>query len=285
MMRLLAKPLLEVKQLELKQKTAQLIQKLGRAPHLAVVLVGEDPASQVYVSKKGLAAESVGFTHETILFPHHTNVNDVRAKVEELNRNPEVDGILIQRPLPPQFNEADAVLWVDPKKDVDCLHPENVGLLVNGNPRFTPCTPGGIMELLQFYKIEVSGKIACVIGRSSIVGKPLAALLLSKNASVIQIHRTTQDPISLCKQADLVFAAAGSRALVNQDWIKPGATVIDVGIHRDSSGKLHGDVDFDSVSAIASAMTPVPGGVGPMTIQILLENTYTSALAKSAKFS
>ena len=282
MIRLISKPVIAKKSAELALKTKELKSRVGRAPHLSVILIGNDPASQVYVSKKGQAAEAVGFTHETILFPENATRDDVMRKLKELNDSKIVDGILIQRPLPPQFNEKEAVFWANPEKDVDCLHPENVGLLVNGNPRFLPCTPAGVLQLLSFYEIDVSGKVACVIGRSAIVGKPLAALLLAKNASVIQLHRGTKNPESLCKLADLVFVAAGSKKLVNQNWIKPGAVVVDVGIHRGNDGKLCGDVDFESVETLASAITPVPGGVGPMTIQVLLENTYAALLNASS---
>jgi methylenetetrahydrofolate dehydrogenase (NADP+)/methenyltetrahydrofolate cyclohydrolase len=281
MKKLFAKPLLELKRAELLQKSTQLKAKKGRAPHLAVVLVGEDPASQVYVSKKGEAAEAVGFTHETILFPVDASIETVKNKVQALNRDPKVDGILIQRPLPKQFHERDAVLWVSPEKDVDCLHPENIGLLVSGHARFAPCTPGGIMQLLAHYGISVEKKTVCVIGRSAIVGKPLASLLLAQNASVIQIHRSTPNPQELCRLADVVFAAAGQRALVTREWLKEGAVLVDVGIHRGADGKLSGDVDVASVEGIASAITPVPGGVGPMTIQVLLENTFASAAKES----
>jgi methylenetetrahydrofolate dehydrogenase (NADP+)/methenyltetrahydrofolate cyclohydrolase len=166
---------------------------------------------------------------------------------------------------------------VNPEKDVDCLHPENIGLLVTGNPRFIPCTPGGILLLLDHYRIPLEGRTVAVIGRSAIVGKPLAALLLSRNASVIQVHRKTSNPATLCSLADLLFVAAGSRGLVEKSWIKPGAVVVDVGIHRNSDGKIVGDVDTASVDGIPGAMTPVPGGVGPMTIQVLMENTYAAA--------
>ena len=277
MKQLLAKPVIEKRRAELLEKTMLLKSRLGRAPHLSVVLIGNDPASEVYVGKKGQAAEAVGFTHETILFPKDVDPSLVQNKLTELNQNPAVDGILVQRPLPPQFKEEQMTLWVSPEKDVDCLHPENIGLLVNGNPRFFPCTPKGILILLDYYEIPVEKKIACVIGRSSIVGKPLAAILLSKNATIIQVHRSTPNPSALCKLADLVFVAAGSRSLVDQTWIKPGAVIIDVGIHRDPSGKLVGDVDLNSLGNVASAITPVPGGVGPMTIQVLLENTFASA--------
>lgn len=274
-----AKPVIEARQIELKQKTVEL-KNAGVTPHLSVVLIGDDPASQVYVSKKGKACEETGFTHETILFPKDVNPKLVYAKINELNQDKKVHGILIQRPVPKQFDEREVTRWVSPEKDVDCLHPENIGLLVNGNARFYPCTPRGIMVLLAYYQIPVSKKIACIIGRSSIVGKPLASLLLAENASIIQIHRATENPEDLCKLADLVFVAAGSKGLVKKAWIKPGATVIDVGIHRDQNGKLSGDVDVDSLGDLPSAITPVPGGVGPMTIQILLENTFASALQK-----
>ena len=219
----------------------------------------------------------MGFTHETILFKKDASVAEVRQKLDELNQNPGVDGILIQRPLPPQFSEREAVFYVKPEKDVDCLHPENVGLLVSGNPRFLPCTPAGIMVLLKHYGLSVSGKIACVVGRSAIVGKPLAALLLGENATVIQVHTKTKNPAELCRQADFVFAAAGAKDLITKDWVKPGAVVVDVGIHRGSDNKLTGDVNVASLGNLPSALTPVPGGVGPMTIQLLLENTFTSA--------
>ena len=277
MIKLLAKPVIEKRRAELLAKTNALKQKLGRAPHLAVVLVGNDPASEVYVGKKGEAAEAVGFTHETIVFEKTTSPEVVRKKIEALNHDGTVDGILVQRPLPSHFSEKEAIFWVAPKKDVDCLHPENIGLLVSGDPRFLACTPGGILVLLDHYGISVEKKIACVIGRSAIVGKPLAALLLARNASVIQIHRSTPNPEALCSQADLVFVAAAVKGLLKKEWIKKGAVVIDVGVHRNENNKLSGDVDVESVGDLPSALSPVPGGVGPMTIQTLLENTYHSA--------
>jgi methylenetetrahydrofolate dehydrogenase (NADP+)/methenyltetrahydrofolate cyclohydrolase len=282
MKKLLAKPVIEARRASLLKQVTALKSTLGRVPHLSVVLVGEDAASQIYVEKKGAAAESVGFTHESIFFPKDVSAEEVKNKVFELNQNRNVDGILIQRPLPSQFDEKQVVLWVSPEKDVDCLHPENIGLLVNGNPRFQPCTPAGILILLDYYGLSPQGSTSCVIGRSSIVGKPLASLLLSINASVIQVHRKTKNPAALCKLADFVFVAAGSRGLVNRDWIKSGAVVVDVGIHRDSEGKLLGDVDVESLGDSASALTPVPGGVGPMTIQVLLENTFLAAHRKQS---
>lgn len=274
---LAAKPVIEKRRHDLAEQVKAYQAKTGRVPHLSVILVGEDPASKVYVANKGAAAEKVGFTHETIIFPHDVSVETLQKKVAELNASSKVDGILIQRPLPKQFKEKDVSEWVSPAKDVDCLHPENVGLLVNGTPRFNPCTPGGVMNLLDFYGISVSGKIACVIGRSSIVGKPLVALLLSCNATIIQVHRSTVNPQALCKQADLVFVAAGAKQLLKRDWIKEGAVVVDIGIHKGEDGKLVGDADVNSLGNAPSAITPVPGGVGPMTIQTLLENTFASA--------
>ena len=277
MIQLAAKPVLEIRQAELLHKTNLMAKNGKRPPHLSVVLIGDDPASQIYVSRKGKMAESVGFTHESIFFPQNASVEEVKAKLQALNQDPKVDGILIQRPLPPQFDEKEAVFWVSPKKDVDCLHPENIGLLVGGNPRFLPCTPAGVLLLLDHYQISVAKKTVCVIGRSAIVGKPLASMLLARNASVIQIHRSTPNPQDLCKLADVVFVAAGAPKLVNREWIKKGAAVIDIGIHRDANRKVFGDVDSDSLQDWASAVTPVPGGVGPMTIQVLLENTFKAA--------
>lgn len=273
-----AQPLLEDRRALLKQKTEALIHTLGRPPRLAVILIGDDPASQIYVRNKAKAAQSVGFIGESFIFDRNTPPQKVFEFVQELNDNPDVDGILIQRPLPPSYSEKEVMFWVAPEKDVDCLHPENIGLLVSGNTRFAPCTPAGILMLLDHYHLPVDGKIACVIGRSNIVGKPLASMLLARNASIIQIHRSTRNPAELCKQADFLFVAAGAKHLVNRDWIKPGAIVIDVGIHRGENGKITGDVDTVSVEALVSGITPVPGGVGPMTIQMLLENTYTAAL-------
>lgn len=273
-----AKPVLESRSAILKEKTHALVQTLGRAPHLAVVLVGEDPASRVYVANKAKAAESVGFTGDTYNFETNTPPQKVFEFIQKLNEDPEVDGILIQRPLPKSFSESEVMYWVLPEKDVDCLHPENIGLLVTGSPRFYPCTPAGILVLLDHYGFSVDGKVACVIGRSNIVGKPLASMLLARNASIIQIHRSTVNPAALCKQADFVFAAAGSKHLIKKDWVKPGAIVVDVGIHRGEDGRLAGDVDPGSMEGIAAALTPVPGGVGPMTIQVLLENTFKAAV-------
>jgi methylenetetrahydrofolate dehydrogenase (NADP+)/methenyltetrahydrofolate cyclohydrolase len=280
MISLRAKPVLEVRRQALRDRVAARVASGHRAPKLCVILVGDHPASQIYVSRKEKMAGLVGFERETLRFPESTTPEEVRLRVAALNEDPSVDGILIQRPLPSGFDEKEVCLWVHPEKDVDCLHPENMGLLLTGNPRFLPCTPGGILLLLEHYGLDLAGRTACVIGRSLIVGKPLAALLLSRNASVIQIHRQTPDPAALCRLADFVFVAAGSRGLLKRDWIKPGAVVVDVGIHRLPDGRITGDVDTESLGDAPSALTPVPGGVGPMTIQVLLENTFTSSIRK-----
>ena len=280
MIDLRAKPVLEIRRKALKERVSARVASGQRPPRLCVILVGDHPASQIYVSRKEKMADWVGFERETLRFPETATPEEVRLRVSALNHDPSVDGVLIQRPLPPAFEEKEVCLWVDPGKDVDCLHPENMGLLLTGNPRFLPCTPGGILLLLDHYGFEVAGKTACVIGRSLIVGKPLAALLLSRNASVIQIHRQTPDPATLCKMADFVFVAAGSQGLLKRNWIKAGAVVVDVGIHRLPDGRITGDVDTESLGDTPSALTPVPGGVGPMTIQVLLENTFTSSIRK-----
>jgi methylenetetrahydrofolate dehydrogenase (NADP+)/methenyltetrahydrofolate cyclohydrolase len=281
MISLRAKPVLDLRRKKLKDQVSERISAGRRAPRLCVILIGEDPASQIYVNRKERAASAVGFRSETIHFPVGASPEEVRARVSTLNHDPSVDGILIQRPLPPSFSEQEVSLWVVPEKDVDCLHPENIGLLVTGNPRFLPCTPGGILLLLEHYGLSVQGKTACVIGRSQIVGKPLAALLLSRHATVIQVHRQTPDPAALCRMAEFVFVAAGSRGVVNRDWIRPGAVVVDVGIHRLPDGRIAGDLDAETLGGLPSALSPVPGGVGPMTIQVLLENTFTSSSLRS----
>lgn len=250
----------------------------GRAPKLAVVLVGQDPASVIYTNSKGKAATSVGMEHETIQFPADATPSQVQMALDDLNEDPSVHGILIQRPLPQTFLEEEVLRWVTPEKDVDGFHPENVGKLHLGLDTMIPCTPAGIMELLRYHKIDVSKKTACVIGRSSIVGKPIASLLMMSDATVIQCHSKTRDLKEMCRLADIVVAAAGKPRLIDASYIKPGAVVIDVGIHRDpETKKVFGDVEFDSVAKVASALTPVPGGVGPMTIALLLANTMKAA--------
>jgi methylenetetrahydrofolate dehydrogenase (NADP+) / methenyltetrahydrofolate cyclohydrolase len=274
---LLAKPVLEA----LKATTADRAKRFrsfsGRAPRLAVVLVGDDPASAIYTRRKGQAAIELGLEHESIVFPATATPSEVKSAIDRLNADPATDGILIQRPLPKTFNEEDVLYWVAPEKDVDAFHPVNTGRLVLGLPCFKPCTPAGIMVMLRHYGINPKGKIACVVGRSSIVGKPMAALLLQADATVLQAHSRTPDLRAITLQADILVVAAGKPKIVDSSHVRDGAVVIDVGINRTSDGKIVGDVDYEDVSRKASAITPVPGGVGPMTIAILLENTVLAA--------
>jgi len=251
--------------------------QFGRAPKLAVVLVGEDPASVIYTNRKGEMAIKLGMEHQTIRLPGSSTPEQVKSEITKLNLDQNVDGILIQRPLPKGFSESEVLYWVDPAKDVDAFHPENTGRLVLGLPTFLPCTPAGVMEILKHYQIEVAGKTACVIGRSSIVGKPMSALLLQANATVVMAHSQTRDLPALTRQADIVVAAIGKPEFITGDHLKTGAVVIDVGINRRGDGKVVGDVHFDSAAKKAAAITPVPGGVGPMTINVLMQNTIMAA--------
>ncbi len=277
MQRLAAKPVAEKIRQKVRGRAEVFKQKHRRAPKLVVVLVGEDPASVIYTTKKGQVAIELGMEHETVHFPASASIVEVRARIERLNKDPEVDGILIQRPLPKAFPEEEVIYWVDPSKDVDCFHPENVGLLSLGMKGLRPCTPAGVMEILDHYQIPIEGRLACVIGRSSIVGKPMVQMLLQANATVLQCHRKTRNLSELTRQAEILVVAAGVREIVDGSMIRPGATVIDVGIHRREDGKVVGDVQFDSAAAVAGSLTPVPGGVGPMTIAMLMENTVIAA--------
>jgi methylenetetrahydrofolate dehydrogenase (NADP+)/methenyltetrahydrofolate cyclohydrolase len=273
---LLAKPVAESIRAQVKQRVTAFAQKYGRAPKLSVVLVGEDPASVIYTTRKGEAAHAAGMQHETINFPGTATPAEVHAVIQRLNADPRVDGILIQRPsggLPSSFKEEEVLYWVSPQKDVDAFHPENLGRLALGLPTFAPCTPAGVMEILNYYKISAAGKLACVIGRSSIVGKPMSMLLLQANATIFQAHSKTPDLRVVARQADIVVAAIGKPEFIDSSYLKDGAVVIDVGINRRPDGKVVGDANFEDCSKKASAITPVPGGVGPMTITILLQNT------------
>jgi methylenetetrahydrofolate dehydrogenase (NADP+)/methenyltetrahydrofolate cyclohydrolase len=277
MLLLTAKPVAEKIRVEVKRRVHLFSQQFGRRPKLSVILVGDDNASQIYTQRKGELALQLGMDHETITFPKSVTPAEVRNRVQKLNQDSGVDGILIQRPLPKKFLEGDVLFWISPEKDVDAFHPQHAGELHLGLPTFEPCTPAGIMELLSHYQISIQGKLACVIGRSPIVGQPMAALLLKADATVIQCHSKTQDLRALARQADILIVAAGKAGLVDATYIKPGATVIDVGIHRTSDGKLTGDVQFEAVAKVASAISPVPGGVGPMTLSILMRNTIQAA--------
>jgi len=262
---------------EIKRGVSSLVQEKGIRPGLAVVLVGENPASQVYVRNKTKACEDVGIAGFQHTLPADTKAEDLLALVQQLNRDPQIHGILVQLPLPEGLKNLDIVVHIDPRKDVDGLHPLNIGNLVTGRDCFRSCTPFGVMKLLEAIGFDPSRKHAVVIGRSNIVGKPMGMMLLEKNATVTYCHSKTADLGAQVRQADLVVAAVGIAEFVKGEWIKPGAVVIDVGINRKEDKKIVGDVDFASVQERASYVTPVPGGVGPMTITMLLWNTLQSA--------
>ena len=249
----------------------------GTTPGLAVILVGENPASQVYVRNKHKACLEVGINSYEITLPESTTEDELLKKISELNSNPSVHGILVQLPLPKHINETAIINAISPNKDVDAFHPENVGKIMTGNYLFLPCTPAGIMELLGFYNIDITGKECVVIGRSNIVGKPMLHLLLEKNGTVTICHSRTKNLNEITRRADIIVVAIGKPRFLTADMVKEGCVVIDVGINRTEDGKLCGDVDFESVSPLASFITPVPGGVGPMTITTLLKNTLTAA--------
>jgi len=257
----------------------------GRKPGLAVVIVGEDPASQVYVRSKGKATEAAGMASFTHTLPAGTSEEDLLALVRQLNADGAVDGILVQLPLPKHIDEQRVIATIDPDKDVDGFHVVNVGRLATGLHGFVPCTPLGCLMLLEDRLGDLTGLNAVVIGRSNIVGKPMAQLLTAKSCTVTVAHSRTKDLPALCRTADILVAAVGRPEMVKGDWIKPGATVIDVGINRIDDGKggtkLVGDVDFADAAEVAGAITPVPGGVGPMTIAVLLRNTLVSAYRRA----
>ena len=260
----------------LKQETVELKSKTGRVPGLATVLVGDDPASAVYVRNKNKICQEIGFQSFGKNLPTETSEKELLEIINELNENDEVNGILVQLPLPEHIDSEKILLAIDPEKDVDGFHPINVGKLSIGNALLTPCTPTGIIALLDYYGIEIAGKHAVVLGRSNIVGKPVAHLLVHRHATVTICHSRTTDLAKVIHQADILVAAVGRPHFVTADMVKEGAVVIDVGINR-VDGKLTGDVDFGPVSEKAGFITPVPGGVGPMTIALLMENTLKAA--------
>ncbi|MBQ7614261.1 MAG: bifunctional methylenetetrahydrofolate dehydrogenase/methenyltetrahydrofolate cyclohydrolase FolD [Butyrivibrio sp.] len=264
---------------ELKEKTKALKEK-GIEVTLAVILVGEDPASQVYVRNKKRACEYIGYNSLSYELPEDTTEEKLLSLVEELNNRQDVDGILVQMPLPSHIDEKKVINAIDPSKDVDGFHPVNVGALVIGEEGFVSCTPAGVIQLLKrgLDNYDISGKECVIVGRSNIVGKPMSLLMLRENATVTVAHSKTRNLEAVCKRADIIIAAVGKPAVITKDHVKEGAVVIDVGINRRQDGKLCGDVDFDSVSEVASAITPVPGGVGPMTIAMLMNNCYEAAL-------
>ncbi|MCC6903121.1 MAG: bifunctional methylenetetrahydrofolate dehydrogenase/methenyltetrahydrofolate cyclohydrolase FolD [Polyangiaceae bacterium] len=249
----------------------------GRRPGLHVVLAGDDPASGVYVRNKEKAAEEVGMAGAVHRLPSTVTEAELLALVQRLNADPAVDGILVQLPLPKGIAAEKVLDAIDPAKDVDGFHPINVGALWTGKPGLVPCTPRGCMRLIAEAGVALAGARAVVIGRSNIVGKPMAALLLAEHSTVTVAHSRTRDLPGVCLQADVIVAAVGRAKMVRAEWVKPGAVVIDVGMNRDEHGKLCGDVDFASVEPVAGAITPVPGGVGPMTIAMLLDNTLAAA--------
>lgn len=269
-------------QAALAEKTARLKEEKGLVPGLVVILVGENPASQVYVRNKERSALAAGFKSEVVRVPDTISESDLLDLIERYNQDDEWHGILVQLPLPAHISEEKVLLAIDPDKDVDGFHPTNMGKFWSGHPVMIPSTPAGIMEMFKEYQIELEGKSALVIGRSNIVGKPMAQLLLDANATVTIAHSRTKNLPELARQADILVVAIGCGHLVTKEFVKPGAVVIDVGMNRDENGKLIGDVKYDEVSEVASYITPVPGGVGPMTITMLMEQTY-EACVRSAK--
>jgi len=256
---------------------------VGVRPGLRVVLVGEDPASQVYVRNKDRAATEAGIEVDTVRLPATTTQEELLEVVRGLNGDPAVHGILVQLPLPGDLDEQAVVEALDPRKDVDGLHPENVAALAQGRPGLVPCTPAGCLELLDRDGVELEGRHVVVIGRSQLVGKPVAQLALARNATVTICHSRTRDLDAHCGRADVLIAAVGRARLVQGDWVRPGSVVLDVGINRGEDGKLVGDVDFEAAASRASAITPVPGGIGPMTIAMLLSNTVLAAARQTGQ--
>jgi len=264
----------------LRQRLAAEVATLAWAPRLVVLLVGDDAASAVYVRNKGRAAAEAGFAGETERLPASITEAALLARIRALNDDPGVDGILVQLPLPPQIRPDAVIEAIDPMKDVDGFHPINAGRLASGRPALVPCTPKGVMTLLEDAGVAVAGARAVVLGRSAIVGRPMAALLTGADATVTLAHSRTKNLAGECRRAEILVAAVGRAEMVRGDWVSPGACVIDVGINRLADGRLVGDVAYDEAAAHAGWITPVPGGVGPMTIATLLENTLAAALAR-----
>ncbi|HEO3659529.1 TPA: bifunctional methylenetetrahydrofolate dehydrogenase/methenyltetrahydrofolate cyclohydrolase [Streptococcus agalactiae] len=272
------KALSQKMQAELGRKVERLKEQHGIIPGLAVILVGDNPASQVYVRNKERYALEAGFKSETLRLSESISQEELIDIIHQYNEDKSIHGILVQLPLPQHINDKKIILAIDPKKDVDGFHPMNTGHLWSGRPMMVPCTPAGIMEMFREYHVDLEGKHAVIIGRSNIVGKPMAQLLLDKNATVTLTHSRTRNLSEVTKEADILIVAIGQGHFVTKDFVKEGAVVIDVGMNRDENGKLIGDVVFEQVAEVASMITPVPGGVGPMTITMLLEQTYQAAL-------
>lgn len=261
---------------ELKLEVAEL-KKQGINPGLAVILVGDNPASKIYVNSKSKDCIELGMHSEQITLPGETTEAELLELIDKLNNDKSINGILVQLPLPKHINEKSIINAIHPSKDVDAFHPENVGKIMTGDYEFLPCTPAGVMDLIDLSGIDLCGKNCVVVGRSNIVGKPQAMMLLHKNATVTICHSKTQNLNEICKNADVLVAAVGKANLIGKDAVKEGAVVIDVGMNRNAEGKLCGDVNFEQVYDIASYITPVPGGVGPMTRATLMRNTVTAA--------
>ncbi|HGD3822949.1 TPA: bifunctional methylenetetrahydrofolate dehydrogenase/methenyltetrahydrofolate cyclohydrolase [Streptococcus agalactiae] len=272
------KALSQKMQAELGRKVERLKEQHGIIPGLAVILVGDNPASQVYVRNKERSALEAGFKSETLRLSESISQEELIDIIHQYNEDKSIHGILVQLPLPQHINDKKIILAIDPKKDVDGFHPMNTGHLWSGRPMMVPCTPAGIMEMFREYHVDLEGKHAVIIGRSNIVGKPMAQLLLDKNATVTLTHSRTRNLSEVTKEADILIVAIGQGHFVTKDFVKEGAVVIDVGMNRDENGKLIGDVVFEQVAEVASMIAPVPGGVGPMTITMLLEQTYQAAL-------
>ena len=268
---------------EIAASVSEFKKKNGYSPALAVILVGDNPASQVYVRNKHKACLEVGIESVEIIFDASVSEEELLSKIDELNSDTRINGILVQLPLPRHISEEHVISQISPLKDVDAFHPENVGKIMIGNYDFLPCTPAGIMQLLCEYNVEIEGKRCVIVGRSNIVGKPMMHLLLESNGTVTVCHSRTKNLAEITREADILVVATGKPELVTADMVKPGAVVIDVGINRREDGRLVGDVDFFGVSKIASMITPVPGGVGPMTITMLLKNSLLAAQIQSAK--
>lgn len=264
---------------ELKNKVDAL-QAAGLIPGLAVILVGEDPASQIYVRNKARQATAIGLNSSVVRLPEDVSEEELLGLIEQYNQAEQWHGILVQLPLPAHISEEKVLLAIDPEKDVDGFHPMNMGRLWSGNPLMIPSTPAGIMKMFRAYDVDLAGKKAVVVGRSNIVGKPMAQLLMMADATVTIAHSRTQNLQELTKQADILVVAIGKDRFIKAADVKEGAVVIDVGMNRDEEGKLHGDVDFDEVKNVAGLITPVPGGVGPMTITMLMEQTVRAAARK-----
>lgn len=263
-----------------RQEYAEEIKRLagmGVVPGLAVIIVGDDAPSKIYVRNKGIACQQVGIHSEIIEMPEETEQSELIEKIQQLNERKDIDGILVQVPLPKHINPEVVVASISPDKDVDAFSEINVGKIMIGRQRFLPCTPAGVIELLKRYNIEISGKECVMVGRSDIVGKPMAMLLMQNDGTVTICHSKTKNLVEITRRADILVVAMKKSRYIKADMVKPGAVVIDVGMNRDENGKLSGDVDFDEVSKVASYITPVPGGVGPMTITMLLKNTITAA--------